>query len=714
MLPKIHCIPMLHVLIIAISGSMVCADTQTEPLEEIIVTARKRDQSLQDTPLAISVLTSRQLGILGITSLDGLADSIIPSLRINPNGASPGSLHIAIRGDGGFDVGQPTRESSVAIYLDGIYFGRAQGLNRELADLKQVEVLRGPQGTLFGRNSTSGAVSFTTHKPTGEFGIKQFLSAGSYDELRSVTHVNLPTFANVSTKISYMHSQRDGWVRNTLPGQSDFNEYEKEGMGLSLNWSALENLSVEYNYDQSSIDTAQVYFQLYEDTIGVIGRERDRETSTRFPLVLDPVKVDTTGHSLVSQWELTDSLTIKSLTAYRELSEDGFNNYGGTLYFSGVIFNEDTEQEQYSQEFQLIGKHGIVEWVAGLFYFKEDTLFGLQNLISLDPSYNPINPPLAVTSIVPVVSDAKSFAVYGQGDIELNDRTNLSIGLRRTTDRKTASRDSIKSPDIDSKHTDASIALNYEVTENVSTYLRWATAYKAGGYNARSRTFLPFDEEVVKSWELGLKSEWLDRRVRANANAFRNDYKDKQFDFSDPNNPLVIDTLNATKGSKISGLEIDITAQIYSELQFGIHYTYLDGDMPIQPHPDGSGALQQFSFAQTPQHAGAFTVDYKAKPWDFGVLSTHLNITSTDNYAHSSFASSREDAYTLVNGKISLSQIDLMPGSSSGNLSISLWGKNLTDKEYVTIGFPIGTPAYTVIQSFGTPRTAGIDINFEL
>ena len=161
-------------------------------LEEIMVTAQKHPESMQDTPIAMSVMSSVQLGQQGITDLGGLSTGIVPSIRIMPIGSTPSNLIISIRGNASSDVSEVTRDGSVGIYLDGVYLARSHGFGLELPDLERIEVLRGPQGTLFGRNSIGGAVSLISKKPSGQLGLKQIISMGRFNELRSVTRLDLP------------------------------------------------------------------------------------------------------------------------------------------------------------------------------------------------------------------------------------------------------------------------------------------------------------------------------------------------------------------------------------------------------------------------------------------------------------------------------------------------------------------------------------------
>ena len=728
-----------HLLIICFySTCSSIAFSKTEPegfypsgLEEIIVTAQKHPESMQDTPIAMSALSSTQLEQQGITDLGGLSSGIIPSIRIMPIGSTPSNLIISIRGNAPSDVSEVTRDGSVGIYLDGVYLARSHGFGLELPDLERIEVLRGPQGTLFGRNSIAGAVSLISKKPSGHLGLKQIVSMGRFNELRTVTRLDLPEMAGFKIKFDYLHSERDGWVNNTAPDQSDYNAYNKDGGKLSVNWQPRDQLSVDYSYDNSSVEMVQEYMQFYKDNLGSFSEERERLTETRLPVSpLKPTVVEQQGHSATVTWVASDQLTIKSISAVRNLKEDSQNNYAGVLYFNGLLDLSIMEQDQYSQELQLIGHSDQTDWVAGLYYLKEDVNKFLQDSFSLDifglfgPPLSPIDPPttfdaLGAGAILPpriVDAEARSRAAYGQFSWRPNgfdQRMQLTLGGRYTEDKKIASRfeTSMSESRQDSEHMDGSIALQYEWQADLSTYLKWGTAYKAGGVNTRSASFGAFEEEVAETWEVGLKSEFWDRRARVNLAVFTTDYDDMQLDFSDPVIVTLVETINASEAAEISGAEIDITLAPMTGLLLGLSYTYLDSDMPLQPNPLNGGALKQFFVPLTPQHAGSITMDYAFKPQAYGTLALHVDMTSTDHYSYVPFGEQRTDAYSLLNARLELSDINL-GGSGDGHLKASIWAKNLLDEEYVVYAFPVGDPAVSVAQAFGTPRTMGLDISY--
>ncbi|MDB9998971.1 TonB-dependent receptor [Porticoccaceae bacterium] len=708
----------------------------TGMLREIIISAQKREQSIQETPIAISALDAIQLETQGIVGLKDLESGAVPSLRIQPIGNTPSTLLITIRGNGPLDVVQVTRESSVAIHLDGIYLGRSQGLASEHADLERIEVLQGPQGTLFGRNATGGSINLISKDPSGEWGLKHTVTSGTFDAYQSATRINFQEFSGISAKVDYRRSTRDGWVKNSAPGQADYNAYDKEGGRLSLDWKK-DSLVAEYRGDYSDVDFVQNYFQFHQDSIGLIGVEDGRQTSTRFAISpLKPTNTRQQLHAITMTWLVDDTLKLKSLSSYRELDEHTNNNYGGALYFNGLMADSIIHQHQISEEIQLIGTEARLDWLAGAFYYQEKANETLRNLFTLDSfgfitgnPNTPITPTDIFTTFVPglgIVSSqvpprhvqalSRSMAIYGQVTWTppvLKDRLEVTFGARYNEDRRSGSRQEIgiDTFDIKTDNLDPTLTFNYYWAARTSTYIKWSTAYKAGGANSRATKFSTYSPEEVETIEIGLKSEFWHQRLRINAAIFATDYVDMQIDVSDPDNIALAETINGSQKVEVDGAEIAINIAAAPGLAIGLSYTYLDGHMPAQPNPLANGEPTQFQLAQTPKHAGALSLDYDFAPWSFGALSLHLNATSTDHYAYTSVGGFRLDSYSLINGRIVLENIDL--GANYGALKLALWSKNITDEEYIVFAFPLGNPPIAISQVYGTPRTVGLDLTYE-
>jgi iron complex outermembrane recepter protein len=604
--------------------------------------------------------------------------------------------------------------------------GRPQGLDMEIADIERIEVLRGPQGTLFGRNTTSGAISLVTRKPSGNFGFEQLLGASNYDGLRSVSRLDLPEYAGLRAKIDYVHAQRDGWVRNDAPGQWDYNAYEKDGGRFSLNYRPIDAMNIDFTYDKSRTVSTSSYFQLHSDYFGFVGDERERDTTTRAPIPNQPTYIYQEGFALTAAWDISERLTLKSLTGYRTLDENSFTSFGAALYYNGVLnFTEDREQ-QFSQELQLLGKAERIDWVAGLYYFdadarqQTDLRFALDTFGTLPGNAGlvntPIDPPADLG--VPrrsVKANTQSEAAYTQATWTppiFDDRLHLTAGLRFSRDKKHGAKNEIGYVryDIDANHWDSTFILDYTWTEAVSTYLKRSTGYRSGSVNPRSASFAPYSAEKVTTWEAGLKSEYLQRRLRVNTALFRSEWDKMQFDFVAPtlvdiNNT---ETLNAENPVRVEGAELDIAVIPTEGLTLGLSYTYLHSRMPLQPNALQGGKLEQFQITQTPRHAGALTADYTFAAQKVGTPTVHLDATSNSGYAHNAHDTQRQDAYTLLNARIALSDISF---SDMGKFQIAIWGKNLTDESYANFGFPLSDPPIAIVQSFGEPRTYGVDLS---
>lgn len=726
---------------VALSSSMALM-TQAEPsekrqtaLEEVLVTAQKREEDLQSAPIAISVLNRAELQAQGIANMADLKSGTIPSLRVMSAGIPSSTLILSIRGNGSIDMNPVTRETQVGFYRDGFFIARPQGLDVDVPDLERIEVLRGPQGTLFGRNTMAGAVNFITRKPTGKFGFEQTAGLSNYDGWKTVTRLNLPEYADVSTKIDYIHAQRDGWVKNDAPGQWNYNAYQNDGGRFSLRFTPTDDLIFDYAYDNSRSLGSGAYYQIYRDDgvlfpgftapLPLVGDEPDRASNTRAPVPLRPTYVYQKAHSLTAAWSPSENFTLKSLTGYYALTENGYTSYGASIYNNGSIDTTDSKESQFSQELQLIGSFDSTQWVAGWYYFKNRAHQMTRLRFALDTfgvlpgnmgKFNtPIYPPADLG--VPdrfVTANTHSNAFYGQATTTppiLDDRLHITVGLRYTRDKKDGYRIELGYVpyDLNTNHWDSAVTLDYSWTDKLSTYLKRATGYRSGSVNPRSESFAPYDPDKVTSWELGIKSEFAEQKVRLNADVFENKFENMQIDVSAPTiqNITNTETINAEKDIRIRGAELELSVVPAEGLILGLNYTYLDGHMPLQPNKFSNGAIQEFELTQTPRNASSFTADYTFSPWSFGTLKAHMDAAYTSGYARQAQDSRRQQSVTLINARLTLDEIPL---DNFGALALSIWGKNLTNYEYAEFAFPLSTIA--VVQSFGEPRTFGFDLTY--
>jgi iron complex outermembrane receptor protein len=747
-------------------ASGLAAGNTFAQLEEVVVTAQKRTESLQDIPIAISAYDSENIEKMRLINAQDIGQAS-PNIQMPSYPFSNNNMALFIRGIGNADSIVLTKDPTVGIYYDGVYAARSTGLLADLADLERVEVLRGPQGTLYGRNTTAGAVNFISSRPTGEWGFKQVLSAGNYDSWRSVSHLNTARGAGFSAKLTAAFSDRDGWVENTGPNEmpgldyEDYNQKETEGYRVNVRWDGIERLTVDYIYDYSDMTTTPSYFQ-YIGPAGIPSqsgapitdsfKSRLKKTRTptgggQFAYYLPDSETEVEGHNLTINWAIGDNTTFKSITGYREFDDDASQNFSQSFGLAGSLETHTvTEHEQFTQEFQLLGNYSRWNYVAGLYYFDEEGTQGEQqfldratvdqfDIIALDLTNNPPTPcsdgsglnwappctsfeaffPLYLGEYV-VDIDNDSWAAFGQATWNTTDKLDLTLGLRYTEDNKDAVRTNdgllwnafgpgAASSEIEK--TDYTVIVDYRWTDNVSTYLKTASGFRSGGASRNSLDFRnSFDEEDIVSYEFGWKSEVLDSRLRFNGALYYMEIDDIILDYlPDPvNNPQFVESFNSGD-AEIQGLEIDLLWAITNNILVGFSYAYLDYEINDAIFPDGSDRTDTTELLWAPEHAWAATADWDI-PTNYGVYNFHLDYSWQDDQ----FALANTDAgevivedFGTLNGRISLADMQLW----GGNWQVALWGKNLTDED--AINYRIGATAASFLQ----PRTYGAELIFE-
>ncbi len=384
---------------------------------DIVVTATRRETNLQRTPLAISVVNTQALQDRHVQSLYDFADGAVPSLRVATFEARQSALTVGIRGIVPLDANQPAREQGVGIYIDGVYLGRQHGLNAALFDVQRIEVLKGPQGTLFGRNTEGGALNIVTARPTGEFGGRLTASIGNFGSYNGEVHLNLPEFYNFRVKLDGVIQHQDATTRDPLAGSTGWNYYDRRGYRAEVEWRPIQGLTIDFAYDRSRDANTPFYSQLlnYNPNNCVAGTQASQPacalpgtaytnlTGTVKPLLPGVVvngdtrmrvadigvpqqpSVDRThGYTLHATWNATPELELRSITAWRGVNATQWDNSGGAhrvpVVAPGCVgaacnFSRyslaNLEQSQFSQEFQAVGTIGQIDYVFGLYYFTE-------------------------------------------------------------------------------------------------------------------------------------------------------------------------------------------------------------------------------------------------------------------------------------------------------------------------------------------------------
>ena len=752
--------------------------TEAEPqnsdgLTEIVVTATKRETNLQDTPISISVMNADDLKKRQASSLLDLADGGIPSLRVSTFESRQTALTIGMRGIVPDDANQPAREQGVGVYIDGVYLGRQHGLNAGFLDVERIEVLKGPQGTLFGRNTEGGAVNMVLRAPTGEFGGRVTTGVGNFGAYDGSVRMNLPEFAGFSIKLDAALQHQNATTKNILSGQKGWNYFHRYGGRLAVRWQPVDRLTADFSIDTGRDESTAFLSQLINfnptgrpvATVAQIvannGRlpagfiaplppqvtvQPERAKVASIGVIQEPSVGKTFGVSAKLAWDVTDDAEIRSITAWRTVSDRQFDNSGlanrTPVFAPNATFSRYSiatlDQRQFSQELQVVGKLGDLDYVFGGYYFNERAEDSARtpntnrwNATGTDYSIvDPLTYPLSPTSRA---SEAfsKSYAIYGQGTYNL-DQFNVTLGGRITRDKKNGLLFTVNGAATnfrfreDDKRFDPLVTLAWEPSEEVSLYAKYATGYRAGGASSRSLNYRSFGAESVKSYEVGLKTALFDRKVRFNLAGYIMDRSDTQVDFNffipQPNGTVrnTLETVNALGTTKIRGIEADVTVRPADGLSFGLSYAYTSTKVPparntVQEQlnasltpPITTPVFQDVYILYTPKHALSGSVDYDIPISDNGAaVKFHLDA----NYASPAFSFASENVKTdksfIVNGRLSLADI---PMSDNGQtLTVALWSRNLLNRSQIyrrsnANGLVLGDYA-----NFNAPRTIGLE-----
>lgn len=780
------------------TGAQGPADAAPAPdqnrLNDIVVTATRRETNLQKTPIAINVVGAQDIQQRHIQSLLDLGDGSVPSLRVATFEARQSALTVGIRGIVPFDQNQTARDSGVGVYIDGVYLARSQGLNAALFDVERIEVLKGPQGTLFGRNTEGGAVSIVTAQPTGTFGGRVIAGIGNYGSHTVQGHVNLPEFADIAIKIDGVQQHQDPTVKNPLAGQTGWNYYTREGGRITAKWAPVDKFSAIVTYDKAKDQNSPNFSQLISynplgKTVGqydattlklvapgspagtatvcttciaplspLIHPTGDRRQDSAIVGVPQQPSVDRTeGVAATLKYALAPALELRSITAWRRVSTEQWDNSGGparTIFAPNALFSRYSlsflHQHQFSQELQAVGSIPQIDYTAGLYYFSEYAQE--QAATPASNRWNATGTGYTIQSetvIGPVTSsnqgwaigqqflqrasyaNAKSYAAYGQATYTpaTFDRFHLTLGGRYTDDKRTGRLYIVSGVGTDYrlnlryKRFDPLVVAAVDLTPSVHVYGKYSTGYRAGGANDRSSTFLAFGPESVKAYEIGAKTDFLDRRVRLNLAGYIMDRSGTQTDFDNvdtapylpgtttPNptfNLHTENTANAPGTSKIRGVEADVTAAVTQNVTVGASYAYTYTKVPPTPNPNLGNALYQVYVVYTPRNAASGYVDFHMPVSGSGAeLRAHLDAAYADPQYSFQNEATRTDSSFVVNGRIALANI---PVSGANKVTLSLWSRNLLDTTYIYRRSAANDAVLGDYGNFNPPRTFGGEI----
>jgi iron complex outermembrane recepter protein len=727
-------------------------------VEDIVVTARKVSENLQDVPAAITALTAEKLDDLQINNFVEIGRTA-PNVHVQKQAGSPTAPQFNIRGITAGSINFQI-DSGIALYVDGVYLGRPGNAGFDLADLERLEIARGPQGTLFGRNSTGGAINFITSAPTGKLGIIAEGTVGNFDRRRGRVTLNTPEWNGLSARITYVHDENEGSVRNSAPVRRTFLYPEPFGrlkaaktfgannidsVLAAVRFRGIDDLTVDYKFDYADLVTTLDAMQLihpgplFTDGTNLANQPALGGTAvfgfkrrSRLPLdAIAPSTQESWGHSLTAVGDLSDTLTVKYIGAVRGFTVNTQSELDGNMLVdplgSGRALQRTAavrwaRQRQWSHELQLLGRTNHMDWVVGLFNFRERARLDSpvqSRQLSTPGVLIPITNPgsyLAGGALQRVLN--KSWAGYAHGTVRAGGGVELGGGIRYSLNDRTED-DRLDAPRTPPRgkhraqqnHFDYDASVKYQFAEHGNVYAKYATGFVSGGvFNS-----VEFQPETAKSIELGVKTDLLDRRLRVNLAAFHAKRKNRQVAGFIEGAGNILTNIG---GDRARGIELETTLVPVDALTLTANYGFADvkttsGVRSQQPRHTGYLAAE-YEFPELGNGIRPrFRVDgqYEGRQWRLvcPAGSTSSEAFGCSNLQNADFALDRKlrlPANWDVGARLTLADIPL--GGVRGNVSV--WGKNLLNNDDFEYIFQISG---RFIGTFQTPRTYGLDFKVQ-
>ena len=684
-------------------------DTSGRLIEEIIVTAQKREERLQDVPISISVVSADTLEAFKLNEATDI-QNLVPGVSLT-NGAGPRSFGFFIRGIGTTSFSSESIEGSSAYVLDGVVMGQAGASLADLPDVERVEVLRGPQGTLFGKNASAGVISLTTVRPTAEWTARGSASWAKPDDERKVSGLlSGPISDSARFLVSARLNQRDGYINNVFDGRK-LNDRDDYGARAKLELTPTQNLSMMFIGDYWKRDAECCIWSIRRTGTApsVIPEQQQIAAGIRFSdsnqaqNIDGPVFSDTKSYGASAQldYEFGGGYTLTSISAWRRWDTiDGLDSDNSPNNLLNVNF-ADFRQRQWTQELRVASPTGSkVDYVAGLFYFDSHVQSESTQLFATVPL------PF-FRRIVNNDATTENMALFGQANFHVTDKLTLIAGGRVLREEATA--DKIRR-DVVFNLTDSASAeksddavvwrggLQYRFNDDVMAFATAARGYKGGGFdtNIGISTLPNVQPEEPTNFEIGLRTTLFDKRLTANFTAFKTNVDGYQTSARDPEQAIFY-IRNAEADTQ--GVEFDLVARPLTEHDFtlGLSGAYVDaqwGDFRNAACFQGQTAAQgcvggvqnltdkplPFAPEWTLNGFTSYSMPLAGDSHRLGMnLSASYRDTAFLQFPNSPFTI--QSGYALVNAAVSF-------GASDGSWQVSLYGKNLADKEYVLLMFP--------------------------
>lgn len=717
-------------LSIAIAGGfssiIPASSAHAAVLEEVTVTARRRVESLQETPLSVVALSSEALEQQNVNDLSAL-DVKFPNVAAGGSGGLGGSnASFFIRGIG-TDRNAVNQETAIALYVDDTYYGRTDGALLSVLDVEGIEVSRGPQGTLFGRSATGGAIRYKTKKPEDEFGGKIQLNLGT-DNRRDVKAVlNAPINDDMAVRFTAASLNQDGYVKGALSG-IDYGDTNSDLIRAQLRWDLSPDVEVLASVDYTRMDTngapsilvgvnTGAPFVLAEASNGFdAGSVPVGDYATSYQTGKNFYKSQNEGANLSVKWALSEEIDFQSSTSIRQIDVEGAYDTDAT---PAALFEQDFERdiEMFSQEFQFSGSADYMEWVAGVFYYREEATDNRLVLVTANSTPN-----RSSTRIVdPYTVD--SYAVFGQASFDLAEQWSLTAGARYTYDDKSISANELRGSgaarllnNVERSKTwgnvSGRLSLDYQASDDVFFFGSYARGFRSGGFNDRIRTdtgpanfygITDFDQETLDMFELGMRSDLFESQLRLNITAFYGQYTDMQISSLLPGTTRnVIQNIGE---SRLFGLESEVTFALNEVVTLDASFGWLEAEYTKIDLPSAAVSTNS-EFGRAPKRSYSLGIsadwDTIVARIDYGWKDDFRSVVPDANII-------QQQAYGLLSANLSY-----QPDDSQWKLA--LYGSNLTDEEYLVSGISLlgSNPTGIAQVEPGRGRELGIKINWNL
>jgi iron complex outermembrane receptor protein len=696
-------------LALGTAGAAAAADAPSNDagLSEVVVTGSKMGETqVQSTPIAISAFSADTLAQSGLTNVKDLA-GYVPNLSISQ---STTYALIFVRGIGSTNI-YGGSDPSTTVQVDGVYLGRPFAQFADFIDVERVEVLRGPQGTLYGRNAVGGTINVVSRQPTDDFEAQVRLGGGNFAQADTQLYASgalIPGKLQGSLSASYL--RHDPYIDNVVPGGKDIFDANRGGIRGQLRWEVSERIDA----------TTRADFHLSDEATESFSKLTAPFNATTNAIMGDYSKValNMPNNDRVQAWgiaedvnvHLNDQWSLKSITAYRKnTNRVSIDSDDSDVSITHVFQGED--QDQFSQELSLLGTFDRLTFVSGLYYLQENVATNVQVQVF----------PAGVARTFLPETDTDAYAAYAQGTYALNDTVSLTLGARYTYETKSiaqwqavslistgaiAGAPIVFARDENFHALTPKLGVQWSPRDDFMLYASATRGYKSGGFNfsATSADTSAFDPEKVWSYEIGAKSEWLDRRLRVNVTAFRYNYSDlQQFLATAPGVAIIANAASA----RVKGVELELAAKPIAGLEVAANWSWLSARYTSYPNAPVPQTLGPFSVDATgnrlnnsPPRSASFSAQYTWPLGASGSLNARGEYSLQERQFHepTNYILQSQGPYGLANASFGYQSTDRL-------WRVDLWGRNLTNKQYFTGTQDAGA---TFSGQPGAPRTYGV------